>query len=206
MAKKGGIDFAAVPATAIKVVTSPGAFFREMPKTGGFGEPLVFMIVMGVVAGLVQAILSIIGLNVGMGIGMAIATLIIFPVVIAIFGFIGAAIAFVIWKLMGSQEPYETAYRCVAYITALWPITTILGTIPYVGMLLAVVLVVYFYATASIETHKIAAQTAWIVSGVIGLILIAMAISADMTSRAMKANMLKYQQQMEEMQRQMPKK
>ena len=67
--EKKGIDFAALPATAIKAITSPAVFFREMPKTGGFLEPLVFMAVMGAVAGLVEAILAIAGLNVGAGIG-----------------------------------------------------------------------------------------------------------------------------------------
>jgi len=38
------IDFAAIPQTAVKVLTSPSEFFRQMPKTGGFVEPLVFMI------------------------------------------------------------------------------------------------------------------------------------------------------------------
>jgi hypothetical protein len=204
--ERKGIDFAAVPATAIKVITSPAVFFREMPKTGGFIEPLVFMIVMGVVAGLVQAVLAIAGLNVGAGAGMALASIIIFPVIIAIFGFIGAAIAFVIWKLMGSQETYETAYRCVAYITALWPITTIFGAIPYIGPVLAIALTVYFYAIAGIESHKIAPQTAWIVSGIIGIILIAMAVGAGIASRALRGEALQYQQQMEEMQKKMEKK
>ena len=59
------IDFAAMPQTAIKVVTSPAVFFKQMPKTGGFGEPLVFMMVMGLVAGIVNAVLSFIGLHIG---------------------------------------------------------------------------------------------------------------------------------------------
>jgi len=187
--EKKGIDFAALPATAIKVITSPAVFFREMPKTGGFLEPLVFMAVMGAVAGLVEAIIAIMGLNVGAGTGMAIASIIIFPVIIAIFGFIGAAIAFVIWKLMGSKEPYETAYRCVAYITALWPVTTLFGIIPYIGIVLAIVLTVYFYAIAGIEAHKIASQTAWLVSGIFGIILIAMSLGAGIASHALRGQM-----------------
>ncbi len=203
--EKKSIDFAAMPATAIKVITSPAVFFREMPKTGGFLEPLVFMAVLGAVAGLVQAILAILGFNLGVGTGMAIASIIIFPVIIAIFGFIGAAIAFVIWKLMGSKESYETAYRCVAYIAALWPVTTILGAIPYIGIVLVIVLTVYFYAIAGIEAHKIASQTAWLVSGIIGIILIAMTIGAGIASHALRGDSLKYQKQLEETTKEMQK-
>ncbi len=203
--EKQGIDFAAMPVTAIKVITSPAVFFREMPKTGGFVEPLVFMAVMGAVAGLVQAILAILGFNLGTGTGMAISSIIIFPIMAAIFGFIGAAIAFVIWKLMGSTEPYETAYRCVAYITALWPVTTILGTIPYLGIVLVIALTVYYYAIAGIEAHKIATQTAWLVSGIIGVILIAMSIGGAIASRSLRSESLQYQKQMEETAKEMQK-
>ena len=38
--------------TIIKVVTNPVGFFKDMPKSGGFIEPLVFMVSMGVVAAL----------------------------------------------------------------------------------------------------------------------------------------------------------
>src|SRR3989338_1047508 len=136
-----GINFAAFPQTAIKVLTSPAAFFREMPKTGGFVEPLVFMVVMGVISGLIQAALSLLGLSIAGGIAMGLAAIIMMPIFIAIFGFVGAAILFVIWKLMGSQESYETAYRCGAYISAFAPIAAVLSIIPYIGSAIGIILV-----------------------------------------------------------------
>jgi hypothetical protein len=192
-----GIDFAAMPQTAIKVITSPATFFREMKKTGGFVEPLVFMAIMGVVAGLVQAVLAMAGLSVGVGVGMAIAVVFIYPIAIAILGFIGAAIIFVIWKLMGSQEPYETAYRCMAYLTALWPITTALGAIPYIGIVLTIAIMTYFYVIVSVEAHKIPSQRAWLVFGIIGAALILMGVGAEIAKRALQGKMQMYQQQME---------
>ena len=127
-----GIEFAAIPQTAVKILTSPSNYFRNMPKTGGFIEPLVFAIVMGIISGFIQAVLGIMGLRLVIGVGMALASVILMPIIIVIGSFIGAAIMFVIWKLMGSQESYETAYRCGAYISAITPITTILGLIPYI--------------------------------------------------------------------------
>ena len=53
--------------------------------------------------------------------------IIFMPIAVAIGSFIGGAILFIIWKLMGSQEDYETAYRCGAYLMALAPITAIIG-------------------------------------------------------------------------------
>jgi hypothetical protein len=180
-----GINVAAIPQTAVKVLTSPAAFFREMPKSGGFVDPLVFMVAMGVVGGLIQAVLTIAGLHVGAGIAAGIAAIIVVPVVIAIFGFFGAAIIFGIWKLMGSQESYETAYRCAAYISVLTPITTILGIIPYAGSAIGIVLSTFFLVIASVEVHKIPSQKAWLVFGIIGGILIVMSISAQFAARKM---------------------
>ena len=199
------IDFAAMPQTAIKVVTSPAVFFKQMPKTGGFGEPLVFMMVMGLVAGIVNAVLSFIGLHIGVGIGMALASLIIYPLVGAVLGFIGAAIVFVIWKLMGSRESYETAYRCMAYLAALWPITTAINVVPYIGMLIVIAIWVYYYVIASIETHKISSRRAWLVFGIIGAVLVVMSFGYIIAQRAMMEEASKYRKQLEQSTQEMQK-
>jgi hypothetical protein len=199
------IDFRAMARTAVRVITSPAAFFREMPRTGGFGGPIVFMMVMGLAAGIVNAVLSIIGLHIGMGIGMALVSIIIYPLVGAVLGFIGAAIVFVIWKLMGSREPYETAYRCVAYLAALWPITTALNVVPYIGVLIVIAIWVYFYVIASIETHKISSRRAWLVFGIIGAILIAMSFGFIIAQRAMMEESSKYRKQLEQSTEEMQK-
>ena len=178
-----GINVAAIPQTALKVLTSPAAFFREMPKTGGFVDPLVFMVGMGVIGGLIQAVFVIVGLHIVAGFAAGVASIIILPVMIAIFGFVGAAIIFFIWKLMGSQESYETAYRCAAYISALTPITTVLGIIPYAGAAIGIVLTTFFLVTASVEVHKLPSQKAWLVFGIIGGILIVMSISSQFAAR-----------------------
>ncbi|MCK7507035.1 MAG: hypothetical protein MZV70_25240 [Desulfobacterales bacterium] len=63
------IDFAAMPQTAVNVVTKPAEFFQGMPKTGGFLEPLVFAVIMGLIAGIIQAILGFVGLGPAGGYG-----------------------------------------------------------------------------------------------------------------------------------------
>ena len=63
------INFAAMPQTAINVVTKPAEFFQGMPKTGGFLEPLIFAVIMGLIAGIIQAILGFVGLGPAGGYG-----------------------------------------------------------------------------------------------------------------------------------------
>jgi len=200
-----GSVLASTQKTAMSVLTSPSAFFREMPKTGGFVEPLIFMVIMGIISGLIQTILSIVGLHFAGGIAMGVASIILFPIVIAIGGFIGAAVLFVIWMLLGSKESYETAYRCGAYISVLMPIMTVLGLIPYLGSAVGIALYVYFLVVASMEVHKIPSQKAWLVFGIIGAILIILNISGQITARKYSREANKFREKMEETSKAMKK-
>jgi hypothetical protein len=120
--------------TVKRVITDPAGFFREMPRQGGFKNPLIFLVVMSVVTALVGVLLSLVGLaGPGATFGAALASIIIVPIFAAIFGFVGAAILFILWKVLGSEESYETAYRCGAYMAAISPITSVLGAIPYLA-------------------------------------------------------------------------
>jgi len=193
-----GLDFAAIPQTAVRVITQPAAFFREMPKTGGFVEPLVFMVVLGVVSGLIQAVLSMLHLSVAGGAMTGIAAIVIMPIAIAIFGFVGAGIAFVVWKLMGSQENYETAYRCCAYTSAISPITTVIGIIPYLGSVIGILIGTYYIVMASVEVHGIPAKKAWTVFGIIAVVLSLMSLSGQYAARKFANEAARFQQEMEQ--------
>ncbi len=105
-----------------EVVTAPAKFFKTMPKTGGFLEPLIFAVIMGFIAGIIQALINILGLSYAyVGFVESLGMIIFVPIFAVIGSFIGAAIIYVIWKLIGSQENYETSYRCAAYLMALVP-------------------------------------------------------------------------------------
>ncbi len=197
------IDFTAIPQTAIKIITRPAAFFKDMPKTGGFVEPLIFMVIIGVVSGIIQAVLSLLHLS---AVGSAIAgitAIVMMPVAVLIFGFIAAGIAFLVWKLMGSTENYETAYRCVAYTSAISPITTVFGVIPYLGAIIGILIWTFYIVIASVEVHRIPAKKAWTVFGIIAGVLALMSLNAEIASRKMASDAGRLQRQMEEAGREM---
>jgi hypothetical protein len=200
-----GIDFAAIPGTAIRVLTSPAAFFREMPKKGGFVEPLVFMVAMGVAGGIIQAAVALLHLRAAAAAGMGLSAIVAVPVMVAVFGFVGAAILFGIWKVMGSQEDYEAAYRCCAYLAAVSPVTILLGVVPYAGGALGLALMTYYLVIASVEVHKLPSQKSWMVFGIIGAFLALMGLSAEIAARRAAARMQEsakaWQQQGEAMQK-----
>jgi hypothetical protein len=105
------------------VLTAPGDFYRHMPKSGGFVEPMIFMMVMAAVGAIILITFGFLGLEALSALGVGIASLIFTPIMAGIGSFIGGAGMYVIWKLMGTQEPFELTYRCVAYASAIYPVT-----------------------------------------------------------------------------------
>ncbi len=182
--------------TAKKVILNPVDFYRGMAKTGGFVDPLVFAVVLGVVSGIVQAVLGLLHLGAGAVGFMALGAIFIAPIMVAIFGFVGAAIVFVIWKLMGSNESYETAYRCGAYASAVSPITAVIGVIPVVGSLVGLGWMTYLLVTASIEVHKIAPKKAWLVFGIIAAVFALMSLGVQAGARKAQRSAANFQKEM----------
>ncbi len=185
--------------TAVKIITNPAGFFRDMPKTGGLIEPLIFAVAMGIISGILTAILSIFSLGSAASFFMGIAFIIIYPVMVGIFSFIGAAIIFIIWRIMDSKEPYETAYRCMAYAMAITPITVLLGIIPYLGAIISLVWWFYLMVAASTEVHKIAQKTAFMVFGIICILLAMLSTCSECTSRKFQKSAEQFSSEMEDM-------
>ena len=185
--------------TVKKVILDPVGFYRGMPKGGGFGDPLVFVVVLGLVSGIIQAVLSLVHLGPVGSVMMALGFIILAPIWILIGSFIGAAILFVIWKLMGSGESYETAYRCAAYAAAITPISAVAGIVPYIGGLVGLAWGLYLVVMASVEVHKLPAKKAWLVFGIIGAVLALFSLSAQASARKMQKGMAAWQQDMEQM-------
>jgi len=170
---------------AKKVITNPVDFYRNMPTEGGYADPLIFVAVMGAVTGLLTTIFSLVGLGVpgGMIGGFALMAIIMIPIAFVIGSFIGAAIIFVVWKLMGSDKDYETAYRCTAYSFAISPVMAIISIIPYLAGIIKTLWGFFLLYVASIEVHQIKAQTAKIVFGVLTAIFVFVGFGAERSAR-----------------------
>ena len=172
-----------IPQKIINILTSPTDFFRKMPPKGGFIEPLTFIIVMGVISSVIQAVAYFLGLKTAIVMSIGLSFIIIFPLIMAISSFIGSAILFVIWKLLGSVQSYETAYRCGAYISATTLITTPLSFIPFIGSIISIIINNFFFVIASIEVHSIPSKKSWLAFGIIAAIQIFANIIIQFISR-----------------------
>lgn len=189
---------------AMKVITNPVGFFREMPKTGGFGDPIIFTVAIGVVMGVIQAGISLVVMP-GMAKLFGLAAIVLGPIWAVIGSFIGGAILFVIWKIMGSKEEFEASYRCAAYSAAIAPITVLAALVPLVGWALGPLWGLYLVVTASVEVHKIAAKTAWLVFGIITGVWILMAGCTVLATRHAAKGLEAFTQEMQKATREMQK-
>jgi len=186
---------ASIHGKMLAVISKPQEFFPGMPKKGGFIEPLVFMVAMAVVTALILAILGMIGFGpVGM-MAMGFFGVIIIPAMVAIFGFVGAAIVFVIWKIMGSNEDFECAYRCVAYSYAYAPVAALVSGVPYLGTLVSTLWPMALLAIASMYVHGRTPKLSWGVFGVLGLLFAFSSLSMEMGMRKMQSGFENWSQQ-----------
>lgn len=176
-------DINRVIADALEVIQHPKAFYRRMPRDGGYVEPVIFLVVMAFASGVILTVFSLLGSGrVGvMAVGLWVV--VIFPMVALIGSFVAAAIMFVIWKLMGTSEPFGAAYRCVAYASAIYPATAVLGLVPYAGSVAGIAWGMVLMAIASVEVHRIEARRAYPVIAVLAVVVAAWNINNEMYAR-----------------------
>jgi hypothetical protein len=190
--------FGSIVTDMVAVLTKPADFFKNMPKEGGYVAPLVFMVAMALATAVVMAVIGMLGFGTFGMMAMGFMGIIIFPIMAAICGFIGAAILFVIWKIMGSEENFETAYRCMAYSYAYAPVAAVLNIIPYLGAIVGAIWPMALLALASINVHGRSTNASWAVFGVIGLVLAMMAMGGEKVGRHMQENAGNWQQQFQQ--------
>jgi hypothetical protein len=176
-------SLSAIIKKALVILKNPILFYREMPKSGGYLEPVLFVTVMAVIVGLLMTVFSIFGLGIMGGMALGINTILFTTVMSIISSFIGAVILYFIWKLMGSNESYETSYRCIAYASVVYPLVALLGSIPYLSSVVSVLFGTYLMIIASVEVHHIKQKTAYIVFCIIGIIGLLSNISNEMLVR-----------------------
>jgi hypothetical protein len=108
--------------TARKVLFQPGEFFKTMPVSGGYKDPLLFAIITAVVMGIGLTIITL---------GVGFLALIFAPIAVAISVFLAAFLLQICAKIVGGQGTYESTFRVACYSN----IVNIIGWIPIVSIL-----------------------------------------------------------------------
>ena len=92
-------DINGVIQDALQMVSRPVEFYRRMPHTGGYVEPIIFLVVMAFVAGVILTVFSLFGTDLVGSMAIGVWVIVMFPIMALIGSFMGAAILFVIQPL-----------------------------------------------------------------------------------------------------------
>ena len=149
-----------------KIIVSPAVFYANMPKRGGLLEPLIFAVAMGVIAGLASLMMIVMtGGDAVQIIAQSARMLILGPAVSVLLCFSGAATLFMVWYILGSKEPFETSFRCWAYLFSIFPILVLIRISPVSTFLARSALVCFYLIVASERVHHISPRKARTVFG-----------------------------------------
>lgn len=152
-----------------EVIQRPSDFYREMPKTGGYADPLTFAAISLIIYVLLTALLTALfgsgmymgsmydGMYNGMygdvgGFGFfgLLMTVIITPIAGIISLFIEAAILYIIYRVLGGTGSYEGTVRFISYATAV----LLLSWIPIIGWI-AGIYGIYLYIVGGMYVHDV---------------------------------------------------
>jgi hypothetical protein len=165
------------------MVKNPRQFFASLPKSGGFGTPVVYALFWLFLSALVELIVGRFRPQpIRFGWGIELGWLIAGPFILVGLGFVVSAVFFVIWHLMGSKQNYEAAFRVWAFTTPVAVAGAVLGIVPFLNTL-AFLYGLYLLVVASIEYHGISPAKSWTVWGALAALVLVLVV-VSIVSRA----------------------
>ncbi|MCD4813817.1 YIP1 family protein [bacterium] len=108
--------------TGKKVLLKPADFFKEMPVTGGYKDPLIFAIITAIIMGVGLTIITL---------GVGFLAIVFAPIAVAISLYLAALLLLICAKIVGGTGTYEGTFRLAAYAN----IVNIIGWIPIISVL-----------------------------------------------------------------------
>ncbi|WP_440944866.1 YIP1 family protein [Methanosarcina sp. T3] len=137
-----------------EVMKSPSHFYSEMPKTGGYSDPIIFAAINVAVYSLFYLLFSPGAYDVGgFGPSIGFAVALIAPVVGVIALFLDATLLHIIQKVLGGKGTYEGTVRFVLYASA----ASSLLWIPLAGGIFGVYQL-YLYVVGGRFVHKVSLE------------------------------------------------
>jgi len=143
-----------------EVMQKPSDFYRAMPKTGGYADPLTFAAISFVIYGLLTVLFnrgmymdSMYGGMYGVrefSLPMVLSIVILAPIAGIIYLFIEGAILYIIYKVLGGTGSYEGTVRFIAYATAV----LVLSWIPFIGWIIGLY-GIYLYIVGGMFAHNV---------------------------------------------------
>jgi hypothetical protein len=154
--------------TCKEVILRPSDFYRKMPTSGGYADPLTFAAISFLIFGLLSALTNILLSSIGYmgevpgeisggtyGIGefgyfIIVLYMILIPIFGIIFLLIDAALLYIIYKILGGTGSYEGTLRFTSYANAV----NIIAWIPIIGWIFSLYSI-YLYIVGGAIVHNV---------------------------------------------------
>ncbi len=171
MAKRSELSVTFFIVTVKQLLTSPQAFYRHLPRRGGYLAPLLFVLILSCT----PLFLPVVGKSFSLITNGAPVSVLqpalgwgfVFSLIGIPLAVVGSGLCFLMWKMLGSQQPYAVAFRCVATLAVLVPFAVLTAEVP-LGWLVIDMWGLYLLVVASVEVHNIKARYAWLTFGALG--------------------------------------
>lgn len=138
-----------------EVMLRPSDFYRRMPTTGGYADPLIFTVICFIINSLLftfvrPSMLTLVGMHDPIHSFSMFSTLIIEPIIIIISILLFALIFNLLYKLLGGTGTYEGTVRFISYASA--PI--VFSWIPIMGFIIGIY-DLYLYIVGGMIVHNV---------------------------------------------------
>lgn len=168
-----------------QILLDPAKVFRNMPRQGGFSDPLLFMACVGLIAGVLKILVTFYFMANGAQVTLlgALSPIVTMPITVIALGYIGAFLLSVIMRITGCDDDLELALRVTSYLSIIAPIAIVVLPIPYVGNLLVFGILAYLLVAAGIEVYQLSGNNAWLVFGLSIGVLALLSLGSEIVTR-----------------------
>lgn len=171
-------------ANASGLFKDPADFFSRLDPEAGYGPAISTIAAWGAVSGVLTLLISFVKPS-PFGIVASAVQIVVLPIMAILMSFIAAGIFHVVCLVLGGKGSYKMSYQVIAAMSALFPISTVLGAIPF-GTVPIQLYGLFLSVTAAAAAHSVVKARAWIAFGILTAIGVLGSIFAHIGMKQME--------------------
>ncbi|MDE2292416.1 MAG: YIP1 family protein, partial [Elusimicrobia bacterium] len=150
-------------ANAAALAKGPEAFFERVDPEGGYGPAVATIALWGLLSGLLTFLLTF-AHQTPFGPAVGAAEIVLLPVLAVILSWLAAAIFHVVCLILGGKGTFKASYQLVAAMSALFPVSTLIGLVPF-GVVPIQLVGLYLSVVGAARLHQVGRTKAWVAFG-----------------------------------------
>ncbi|MBI3297722.1 MAG: YIP1 family protein [Elusimicrobia bacterium] len=145
-------------------------FFSRLDPEAAYGPAVTTIMFWGCISGFLALVIAVgqaaIGRPSPFGLFASGLQIVILPIMGALLSWLGSGIFHVICLILGGRGAFKLSYQTIAAMSALFPVSTLLGAIPY-GTIPVQLYGLYLTVAAASAAHGVKKGRAWAVFGIL---------------------------------------